>query len=114
MLAHRLCNRHGTRMNRVFDKIIVIADRSVLDTQPQDTIQRFEDPEGRVAVRVGSRFVSLSGCPLGWVHAAVDHVPANPDPLRGGVELWVTELRRRVAPFGEYGSDNTRYGYPSP
>ncbi|MGH3584768.1 MAG: type I restriction endonuclease subunit R [Pseudonocardia sp.] len=47
-LAHRLSNLYGTENESVFDKVIVITDRSVLDRQLQDTIHQFEHRAGVV------------------------------------------------------------------
>jgi type I restriction enzyme R subunit len=46
--AHRLSNLHGTNDTKVFDKVIVITDRVVLDRQLQDTIYQFEHARGVV------------------------------------------------------------------
>lgn len=47
-LSHRLSNLHGDDNKQVFDKVIVITDRSVLDRQLQDTIYQFEHKAGVV------------------------------------------------------------------
>ncbi|MFN8422061.1 MAG: DEAD/DEAH box helicase family protein [Anaerolineae bacterium] len=47
-LAHRLSNLHDDRDRKVFDKVIVITDRVVLDRQLQDTIYQFEHAHGVV------------------------------------------------------------------
>jgi type I restriction enzyme, R subunit len=47
-LAHRLSNLHSADNEQVFDKVIVITDRSVLDRQLQDTIYQFEHRAGVV------------------------------------------------------------------
>lgn len=47
-LAYRLSSLHTTQDNRVFDCIIVITDRLVLDQQLQDTIYQFEHVHGVV------------------------------------------------------------------
>ncbi|MGH3647276.1 MAG: type I restriction endonuclease subunit R, partial [Micromonosporaceae bacterium] len=47
-LAHRLSNLHGADNEPVFDKVIVVTDRSVLDRQLQDTIYQFEHKAGVV------------------------------------------------------------------
>jgi type I restriction enzyme, R subunit len=46
--AHRLSNLHNDNDNKVFDKVIVITDRVVLDRQLQDTIYQFEHAWGVV------------------------------------------------------------------
>ncbi len=68
-LAHRLSNLHDDQDKLVFDSIIVITDRRVLDKQLQDTIYQFEHKQGIVqkidenssqladAIRAGSRVI---------------------------------------------------------
>jgi type I restriction enzyme R subunit len=47
-LAHRLSNLHDEADTKVFDKVIVITDRVVLDRQLQETIYQFEHAHGVV------------------------------------------------------------------
>lgn len=47
-LAHRLSSLHDADDNKVFDSVIVVTDRQVLDTQLQDTIYQFEHKQGVV------------------------------------------------------------------
>jgi type I restriction enzyme R subunit len=47
-LAHRLSSLHDAQDNRVFDSVIVVTDRLVLDKQLQDTIYQFEHRQGVV------------------------------------------------------------------
>jgi type I restriction enzyme R subunit len=47
-LAHRLANMHNTADAKVFDSVIVITDRRVLDQQLQNTIYQFEHKTGVV------------------------------------------------------------------
>src|SRR5712691_5349214 len=47
-LAHQLSVLHDAQDKRVFDSIIVITDRKVLDKQLQDTIHQFEQTLGVV------------------------------------------------------------------
>ena len=47
-LTHRLASLHDERNDRVFDSVIVITDRVVLDKQLQDTIYQFEHKHGVV------------------------------------------------------------------
>ncbi|MCT2590879.1 DEAD/DEAH box helicase family protein [Streptomyces sp. N2-109] len=53
-LAHRLQSLFTTANDHVFDKVIVITDRSVLDTQLQETVGKFEQTEGVVRKIDGS------------------------------------------------------------
>ena len=47
-LAHRLASLHDQANERVFDSVIVVTDRVVLDQQLQDTIYQFEHKRGVV------------------------------------------------------------------
>lgn len=47
-LAHRLASLHHSDNKKVFDSVIVITDRVVLDKQLQDTIYQFEHKQGVV------------------------------------------------------------------
>lgn len=47
-LAHRLSSLHNDADQKVFDSVIVITDRRVLDRQLQDTIYQFEHRQGVV------------------------------------------------------------------
>ena len=48
--AHRLSNLHDAADNKVFDTVVVVTDRRVLDKQLQDTISQFEHKAGVVQV----------------------------------------------------------------
>jgi len=45
-LAHRLSTLHNANNERIFDSVIVITDRRVLDRQLQDTVYQFEHKHG--------------------------------------------------------------------
>jgi type I restriction enzyme R subunit len=47
-LTHRLASLHNAQNQRVFDSVIVVTDRVVLDQQLQDTIYQFEHKRGVV------------------------------------------------------------------
>ncbi len=47
-LAHRLASLHDNKDEKVFDSVIVITDRLVLDQQLQNTIYQFEHKQGVV------------------------------------------------------------------
>lgn len=47
-LAHRLSSLHDVNDQRVFDSVVVVTDRLVLDKQLQDTIYQFEHRQGVV------------------------------------------------------------------
>ena len=47
-LAHQLASLHDAQDHKIFDSVIVVTDRTVLDRQLQDTIYQFEHKEGVV------------------------------------------------------------------
>jgi type I restriction enzyme R subunit len=47
-LAHRLASLHNDQDEKVFDSVVVITDRLVLDRQLQDTIYQFDHKQGVV------------------------------------------------------------------
>lgn len=49
-LTHRLASLHNAQNKRVFDSVIVITDRRVLDRQLQNTVRQFAQVEGVVRV----------------------------------------------------------------
>jgi type I restriction enzyme R subunit len=59
-LAHRLASLHNTKEERVFDTVIVVTDRVVLDQQLQDTIYQFEHRQG-VVQKVDENSRQLAG-----------------------------------------------------
>ncbi len=63
-LSHRLSNLHNSSNKKVFDKVIVITDRVVLDKQLQDTIYQFEHARG-VVVKIDQDSAQLAGALLG-------------------------------------------------
>lgn len=48
-LAHRLASLHDDQDKKVFDSVVVVTDRRVLDKQLQDNIYEFEHKQGVVA-----------------------------------------------------------------
>jgi len=48
-LAHQLATLHNEKGEEVFDSVIVITDRNVLDSQLQETISSFEHKDGFIA-----------------------------------------------------------------
>ena len=57
--AHRLTNLHDVSDTKVFDKVIVITDRVVLDRQLQETIYQFEHAKG-VVVKIDKNSAQLA------------------------------------------------------
>lgn len=58
-LAHHLSNLHGSDDKIIFNSIVVITDRLVLDKQLQDTIYQFEQVDG-VVVKIENNSAQLS------------------------------------------------------
>jgi type I restriction enzyme R subunit len=58
-LSHRLSSLHNSADAKVFDKVIVITDRVVLDRQLQETIYQFEHAHG-VVVRIDENAQQLA------------------------------------------------------
>ena len=63
-LAHRLSSLHDAADRKVFDKVVVITDRRILDKQLQDTIYQFEHAHG-VVVRIDEDSQQLAGALAG-------------------------------------------------
>jgi type I restriction enzyme R subunit len=58
-VAHRLSSLHDATDNKIFDKVVVITDRIVLDRQLQDTIYQFEHAYG-VVVKIDKNSQQLA------------------------------------------------------
>ncbi len=63
-ICHRLSNLHDASDVKVFDKVIVITDRVVLDRQLQDTIYQFEHARG-VVVKIDKNSAQLADALVG-------------------------------------------------
>jgi type I restriction enzyme R subunit len=74
-LAHRLSSLHDAQDRKVFDSVIVITDRLVLDKQLQDTIYQFEHKTG-VVLKIDDDSKQLA------------------DALRNGVPIIITILQK--------------------
>ena len=75
-LAHRLSNLHDEGDQKVFDKVIVITDRVVLDRQLQDTIYQFEHAHG-VVERIEDNSQQLADALAGGAGPDHHHHPAE-------------------------------------
>ena len=74
-LAHRLAALHDAANERVFDSVIVVTDRVVLDQQLQDTVYQFEHRRG-VVQQIDERSRQLA------------------EALAGGVPIVITTLQK--------------------
>lgn len=57
--AHRLSTLHDNEDRKIFDKVVVITDRVILDRQLQDTIYQFEHARG-VVVKIDENSTQLA------------------------------------------------------
>jgi type I restriction enzyme R subunit len=62
--AHRLSTLHSAKDEKIFDKVIVITDRVILDRQLQDTIFQFEHARG-VVERIDQDATQLANALMG-------------------------------------------------
>ncbi|MBM7501101.1 type I restriction enzyme R subunit [Brachybacterium muris] len=58
--AHRLARLHDVRNEKVFDKVLIVSDRKVLDAQLQQAVEQVDGTKGTVAV-IDSAAVRSSG-----------------------------------------------------
>ncbi|WP_010136325.1 type I restriction endonuclease subunit R [Ochrovirga pacifica] len=88
-LSYRLSSLHNTKNERIFDSVIVITDRKVLDTQLQNTIYQFEHKEGVVqkidknsqqladALASGSNIIITTLQKFPFILEKIDEIPAK-------------------------------------
>lgn len=112
-LSHRLASLHDTQDHKVFDCVIVITDRQVLDRQLQDAIYQIEHAQGVVkaidqdskqlaeALIDGTRIVvtTLQKFPFvlrGLLHAAgAEDVDAPDEAAQARAKAWEGEIGKR-------------------
>jgi type I restriction enzyme R subunit len=112
-LSHRLASLHDASDHKVFDCVIVITDRQVLDRQLQDAIYQIEHAQGVVkaidqdstqlaaALIDGTRIVvtTLQKFPFvlrGLLHAAgAGRIDEPDDEAKAQAKLWETEIAKR-------------------
>ncbi|AKH19893.1 type I restriction endonuclease subunit R [Sedimenticola thiotaurini] len=112
-LSHRLASLHDAQDHKVFDCVIVITDRQVLDRQLQDAIYQIEHAQGVVkaidqdskqlaeALIDGTRIVvtTLQKFPFvlrGLLHAAgADDVDAPDEAAQAQARVWEAEIAKR-------------------
>lgn len=88
-LSYRLSSLHDDQNNRVFDSVIVITDRKVLDSQLQNTIYQFEHKDGVVqkidkdstqlanAIMAGSHIIITTLQKFPFILDKIDEIPAR-------------------------------------
>lgn len=85
--AHQLSNVHDSDDRKVFDKVVVITDRVVLDRQLQDTIFQFDHKPGVVA-KIDKNSAQLAEALAGGgAQVIITTVQKFPVVLRSGAEL---------------------------
>jgi type I restriction enzyme, R subunit len=86
-LAHRLAALHDASDATVFDKVVVITDRRVLDKQLQDTIYQFDHAHG-VVQKIDDDSVQLAQALVGaQVRIIITTLQKFPVVLKLGTEL---------------------------
>ena len=83
-LSYHLAGLHNTANNRIFDSVIVITDRKVLDRQLQNTIYQFEHKAG-VVEKIDKNAKQLAGA------------------LTAGTNIIITTLQKFPFVIGEIG-----------
>ncbi len=88
-LAHRLSSLYGADGQKVFDSVVVLTDRLVLDQQLQETIYQFEQTDGKVtkvdkdskqlaaALEGGAAIVITTIHKFGFLHDKIAGLPAR-------------------------------------
>jgi type I restriction enzyme R subunit len=86
-LAHRLSTLHDDEDHKVFDKVVVITDRKVLDRQLQDTIYQFEHAHG-VVEKIDTNSAQLAAALAGQqARIIITTLQKFPVVLKQGVDL---------------------------
>jgi len=112
-LSHRLASLHNVEDQKVFDCVVVITDRQVLDRQLQDAIYQIEHAQGVVkaidqdskqlaeALIDGTKIVitTLQKFPFvlrGLLHAAgADNIDSPTEAERAQAKAWEAEIAKR-------------------
>lgn len=88
-LSYRLSSLHNDTNNRIFDSVIVITDRRVLDSQLQNTIYQFEHKDGVVqkidkdstqlanAITAGSHIIITTLQKFPYILEKIGEIPAR-------------------------------------
>ncbi|MTD44854.1 DEAD/DEAH box helicase [Conexibacter sp. W3-3-2] len=85
--AHQLSNVHDVQDRKVFDKVVVITDRVVLDRQLQDTIFQFDHKPG-VVKKIDKNSAQLAAALTGGsAQVVITTLQKFPVVLRQGAEL---------------------------
>lgn len=88
-LSHRLCSLHNAHDEAIFNSVIVVTDRRVLDSQLQDTIYQFDHVEGVVQKIKKSNELK--------------------DAINNGAKIIITTLQKFPIIFKAVESENKRF-----
>lgn len=89
-LAHRLTGLHDDKDEKIFQSVIVVTDRRVLDSQLQDTVYQFDHVEG-VVVKVDKNAQQLK------------------QAIEDGAGIIITTLQKFPVIYKEVNSGNKRF-----
>jgi type I restriction enzyme R subunit len=108
--AHFLADLHDAEQRKVFDTVLVVSDRNVLDAQLQEAIFDFERTTGVVAVvkgEAGSKSAELAEALAGNKKIVVCTIQTFPFALKTVQELAATQGKRFVVIADEAHSSQT-------
>jgi len=108
--AHFLADLHDAENNKLFDSVLVVSDRTVLDTQLQEAIFSFERTTGVVATIKGerqSKSGELAEALAGGKKIVVCTIQTFPFALRTVQELAATQGKRFAVIADEAHSSQT-------
>lgn len=108
--AHFLADLHDDRNEKVFDTVIVVSDRNVLDAQLQEAIEDFERTKGVVAVIKGegaSKSQELAEALAGGKKIVVCTIQTFPKALEKVREFAATQGKRFAVIADEAHSSQT-------
>ncbi|GCL61633.1 type I restriction endonuclease subunit R [Pseudaquabacterium pictum] len=108
--AHFLADLHDAKDQKVFDSVIVISDRTVLDAQLRDAIESFERTKGVVAVITGegaSKSKELAEALAAGKKIVVCTIQTFPFALEAVRELAATQGKRFAVIADEAHSSQT-------
>jgi type I restriction enzyme R subunit len=108
--AHFLADLHDGQQNKLFDSVIVVSDRTVLDKQLQEAIEAFERTKGVVAIITsdkGSKSQELADALSGGKKIVVCTIQTFPHALQKVRELAATQGKRFAVIADEAHSSQT-------
>ncbi|MHB1702452.1 MAG: type I restriction endonuclease subunit R, partial [Acidobacteriaceae bacterium] len=108
--AHFLADLHDAQQNKIFDSVLVVSDRNVIDQQLQDAIFDFERTSGVVASikgEGGSKSSELARALSGAKKIVVCTIQTFPAAMRTAQDLAVTQGKRFAVIADEAHSSQT-------